>query len=225
MIISPQPVDARGNPQPTGSAREIGKDDFLRLFVTKLKHQDPINPMEDEAFIAQLAQFSSLEQLTNLNQSLESSIQWDVLNNQTINNSVAAQLIGDEIVANLSEVFLSADNQPRVSFELDKFASSVQVDILDSSGETIRTIKDTELQIGRNSFVWDGKTDSGERAPEGSYSLQATATDADGIAFTPSLSIVGIVNGVVYRGGIAFLKIDGAEVALGDVREISRAAA
>ncbi len=221
MIISPQPVDARGNPIATGSMKELGKEDFLRLFVTKLRHQDPINPMQDEAFIAQLAEFSSLEQLTTLNENFESSIRWDVINNQTINNSVAAQLIGNEVVANLSELRLTEENAPKLSFELSEFAAGVELEIVDASGETIRTIKESDLPSGRNNVVWDGKDDDGERAPEGSYTVKITATNADGDTFTPSLSITGIVTGVVYRGGIAFLKLDGTEVALGDVEEIN----
>ena len=221
MIISPQPVDVRGNPAPTGALKEIGKDDFLRLFVTKLKHQDPLSPMEDGAFIAQLAEFSSLEQLSNLNDNIESSLRWDVLNNQTINNSVAAQLIGNEVVANLSELRLTEENSPKLSFELSEFASSVEINIVEASGETIRTIKNSDLTSGRNTVVWDGNTDDGERAPAGSYSVNITAVDANGETFDTSLSITGIVTGVVYRGGIAFLKLDGAEVALGDVEEIN----
>lgn len=221
MIISPQPVDARGNPIPTGAQKELGKDDFLRLFVTKLRYQDPMSPMQDEAFIAQLAEFSSLQQLTALNDNFEASIRWDVINNQTINNSVAAQLIGKQVVANLSELRLTEENAPKLSFELSEFASSIEIEIVDAAGDTIRTIKESQLPSGRNDLVWDGNNEDGERAPEGSYTVTITATDANGESFNTSLSITGIITGVVYRGGIAFLKIDGTEVALGDVEEIN----
>lgn len=221
MIISPQPVDARGNLIPTGAQKELGQEDFLRLFVTKLRYQDPMSPMQDEAFIAQLAEFSSLQQLTALNENFEASIRWDVINNQTINNSVAAQLIGRQVVANLSELRLTEENAPKLSFELSEFASSIEIEIVDAAGETIRTIKESQLPSGRNDVVWDGNNEDGERAPEGSYTVTITATDANGESFNTSLSITGIITGVVYRGGIAFLKIDGTEVALGDVEEIN----
>lgn len=221
MIISPQPVDARGNLIPTGAQKELGQEDFLRLFVTKLRYQDPLSPMQDEAFIAQLAEFSSLQQLTALNENFEASIRWDVINNQTINNSVAAQLIGKQVVANLSELRLTEENAPKLSFELSEFASSIEIEIVDAAGETIRTIKESQLPSGRNDLVWDGNNEDGERAPEGSYTVTITATDANGESFNTSLSITGIITGVVYRGGIAFLKIDGTEVALGDVEEIN----
>ncbi len=221
MIISPASTTAQGELAPTGSQKKVGKDEFLKLFVTKLKYQDPLSPMEDEAFIAQLAQFSSLEQLQNMNSNLASSIDWDVINNQTVNNSVAAQLIDREVIANLSELSLGEENTPKVSYDLDEFASEVDIKILDVNGDAVRSISFKEIAGGRNDFVWDGKNDAGERVAPGSYSVEMTATDANGGVLNPSLSIVGIVKGVVYRGGIAFLKIDGAEVALGDVREIN----
>ena len=77
------------------------------------------------------------------------------------------------------------------------------------------------MPSGRNEVIWDGKTDDGERAPAGSYTVNITSVDANGETFDTSLSITGIVTGVVYRGGIAFLKLEGAEVALGDVEEIN----
>ncbi|HSH00429.1 MAG TPA: flagellar hook assembly protein FlgD [candidate division Zixibacteria bacterium] len=221
MIISPQATDTRGNAITTGAQQVVGKDEFLKLFVTKLKHQDPLDPMKDEDFIAQLAQFSSLEQLTNMNANLESSINWDVLNNQTINNSIAAQLIGTEVVAELSEVYLSSHNAPKIAFELPEPAASVSIQILDRAGNVVRTLDRQDVPAGHNSIVWDGKDENGERMPEGTYTLAGSAVGRDGGSLEPSLSMVGVVSGVVYRGGIAFLKLDGAEVALGDVREIN----
>ncbi len=221
MDIAPVQTTADGLPAPTGSQKDVGKDDFLKLFVTKLRNQDPLSPMEDSEFIAQLAQFSSLEQLQNMNENLLSSIDWDVINNQTINNSVAAEIIGKEVTANLSELALGEDNTPKITYELEEFASDVTIDIIDFNGETVRTVKLTDIAGGRNSFVWDGNNDAGDRMPAGSYQLDVSATTANGTTMEPSLSIVGVVTGVVYRGGQAFLKIDGAEIALGAVREIN----
>jgi len=221
MIIAPAATTTDGRPAPTGSQKAIGKDDFLKLFVTKLRNQDPLKPMDDEAFIAQLAQFSSLEQLQNMNDNLSKSINWDMLNNQTVNNSVAAQIIGREVVANLSDLALGEENTPKISYELSETAKDVRIDILDANGDTVRSVKLEDVASGRNSFVWDGKNDAGDRLPPGSYTVEISATNANGVELEPSLTITGVVQGVVYRGGVAYLKLDGAEISLGDVREIN----
>ena len=100
MIISPVATDSNGNPKATGSAQSMGQDDFLNMMITKLKYQDPMKPMDDEDFIAQLAQFSTLEQMNNIADGIASSNQWDFLQMQSINNSMATGLIGKDIIAN-----------------------------------------------------------------------------------------------------------------------------
>ena len=96
-FISPIPTDSRGNEIKTGSAQELGRNDFLELLIAKLQNQDPLKPMEDEDFIAQLAQFSSLEQMNNIAEGISASNEWDFLQMQSINNTMAAGLIGKEV--------------------------------------------------------------------------------------------------------------------------------
>jgi flagellar basal-body rod modification protein FlgD len=70
------PTAAATAPQ-AASQKTVGKDEFLRLFVTQLKYQDPLSPMDSTGFTTQLAQFSSLEQLTNLNDGMKSLLTFD----------------------------------------------------------------------------------------------------------------------------------------------------
>jgi len=219
-FISPIQVDSRGNPIQTGHLRELGKDDFLKLLVTKLQNQDPMNPMQDEAFVAQLAQFSSLEQLSNLNENLMQSLDWDYLQMQTINNTMATSLIGREIKATGNNLYLDEDNMPQMGYSASEFAETVRITISDGNGLVVRTIELENVPAGSNTFIWDGKDKNGERLAEGFYSVSASGVGAEGEAINVSTSIEGRVTGVVYRQGSAYLTVNGMEIPLADVTSI-----
>ena len=87
---------------PNAADRILDKDDFLELLIAKLSNQDPLDPMQDEDFVAQLAQFSSLEQLSNMNENLMQDIQWNYMLSQTISNTMATSLIGRTVRADSS---------------------------------------------------------------------------------------------------------------------------
>ncbi len=84
---------ASSSPPLPAAQKTVGKDEFLRLFVTQLKFQDPLNPMDSAGFTTQLAQFSSLEQLTNLNDGMKSLL----LSQNSLQNSLSANLIGKQV--------------------------------------------------------------------------------------------------------------------------------
>jgi flagellar basal-body rod modification protein FlgD len=198
----------------------LGKDDFLQLLVAKLQYQDPMDPMADEDFIAQLAQFSSLEQMYNISEGISASNQWDYLQMQSINNTMAAGLIGKEIEANYEGVFLDTNSTPTISFTTDDYASDIKFVIRDSSGQIVATLHEADVEAGTGSVVWDGTDSTGNRVAEGYYSVEAAATDSNGAAFTPQLGLVGVVSAITYRDGAAYLIVNGTEIPLGDVRGV-----
>jgi len=216
-FISAVATDANGNPIQTGANQELGKDDFLELLVTKLQYQDPLNPMEDSDFIAQLAQFSSLEQLSNIAGSMDYSNEVDYLQMQSINNTMSASFIGKEIKADYSGVYLEESGDSVISFTTDEYAEDIQFVIKDSSGSTVVTLEMKDVEAGVNTIDWDGKDNLGNRADAGYYYVEAKGTDASGNTFTPSLSLIGTVSSISYRNGAAYLKVNGMEIALGDV--------
>jgi flagellar basal-body rod modification protein FlgD len=222
-VISPISSTNTGSSSSSTAAEatsSLDKDDFLQLLVTKLTNQDPLNPMEDEAFIAELAQFSSLEQMQNMNTSLENSLQWDYLQMQTINNTMATSLIGKGIKASFDGVYLNSNNSPQIQFTTDRAASSIKIEIKNSSGTVVRTLTEKDIPAGENSIKWDGKDNNGERLDTGYYSISITGYDLSGDSFTPSTFVEGNVNGVVYHDGAAYLQVDGMEIPLGNVSEI-----
>lgn len=219
-FISPMRTDTNGNVIQTGSLQSLGKDQFLQLLVTKLQYQDPLEPMQDEDFVAQLAQFSTLEQMSNISDGINTSNEWDYLQMQSLNNVMASGLIGKDVKATYSSVYLDADNSPTISYTLEDDAQEVKLVVYDSDGSVVATLYDENQTNGSHSITWDGTDSRGNRAAEGYYTIEAVATDADGSTFEPSLSLVGTVQSVVYRDGSAYLTVDGVEVALGDIEAI-----
>lgn len=222
-FISPVAMDSNGNQRTTGSMQTLGKDDFLQLLVTKLQYQDPLKPMEDEDFIAQLAQFSTLEQMNNIADGISSSNEWDFLQMQSLNNMLASGLIGKEVKADFSGVYLDDSNSPSIGFELSEHAEKVTFQIFDSQNTLIATITEEDLPAGSHRITWDGKDQLGNRAAEGFYTVQASGTTPSGTKVTPELSLVGIVTKIMYRDGGAYLTVNGTEIALGDIESVSQA--
>lgn len=204
----------------TATTDTLGKDDFLELLVTKMTNQDPLEPMEDSEFIAELAQFSQLEQTYNMNQLLEEAVNLDYLQMQTINNTMATNLIGKEVQASYESIYLSETNTPEINFTTDEYAKEVTITITNSEGTVVRTLTGESLAAGENSISWDGRDDSGKRLEAGMYSIEVEASDAEGNSVTSSTYVRGLVEGVVYRDGAALLKVNGMEITLANVEQI-----
>ncbi len=204
----------------TTNEKVMGKDDFLRLLVAKLSNQDPMNPVQDEDFAAQLAQFSSLEQLSNMNQNLTQDLQWNYLLSQTISNTMATSLIGRTVRADASQVFLPTNGAANVALNLDRPATDVTITIKDANGNTVRTIAMHGVDKGDQTVNWDGTSDDGTQQVAGLYSVTISATDGNGNVFTPGQYVQGKVSGVTYKEGIALLSLDGQLLPLASVLEV-----
>jgi flagellar basal-body rod modification protein FlgD len=221
-FISPVSTRTTGSSSGSGATGtdQLGKDDFLQLMVTKLQYQDPLNPMEDEDFIAQLAQFSSLEQMSNIADGIATSNEWDFLQMQSLNNVLASNLIGREVEADFSGVYLDESNQPKITYTLPQTAQEIKFEIRNSSGELVANMSAEDLVAGAHTITWDGKDSLGNRADAGYYTIKATAANAAGTSVTPKLGVIGVVSTVTYRDGSAYVMIDGTEIALGDIRSV-----
>ncbi|RKX32213.1 MAG: hypothetical protein DRP46_01620 [Candidatus Zixiibacteriota bacterium] len=222
-IISPVVTDSNGNPVATGSSQILDKDDFMTLLVAQMTNQNPLEPMDNTEFIAELAQFSSLEQMQNMNALLEQSLEWDYLQMQTVNNTNATSLIGREVQATFSNIYLDEDNLPQINYTSAEYAQSVTIEILNADGAVVRTLDMEDIAAGGNSIVWDGKDENGDRLESGFYTIQISAVNGEGESFTPSTYVEGIVDGVVYRDGSAYLQINGLEISLAEVTSIQAA--
>ena len=182
MIDATTPTQSGTNATATGNANvqaavsALGSDVFLRLLVTQLQSQDPTNPVKNEDFVAQLAQFTTLEQATSTNKLLEKLIGQDTQRTQLD----LVNLIGRTVVAQGDTVSIAEDEQPTLAYALSGEARSVTIKVLDSDKQVIRTFESTDLQkAGANQVQWDGLNDSGDRVPEGVYQFIVKAEDGN----------------------------------------------
>jgi len=186
----------------TSPKKELGREDFLKLLVEQLKHQDPLNPMESTEFTAQLAQFSSLEQLFGMNENL-AGIR-EVLSNQDKENVL--ELIGKTVKADDNTILIKDGNAVSGLYVLEETADAA-ISIYDSNGIEIRRLYPGMQDAGEYDVAWDGKDSSGEMAEDGIYSFEITATDKAGNYVTANTYITGEVTGVTYKYGIPYLII------------------
>lgn len=199
----------------------LGKDEFLRLLTVQMQHQDPMSPMDNQEMLAQLAQFSSLEQLSNINTNLQNNLDLNLLLTQVLSNTAAAGLVGKTVVANSNAVTLGSSGAASVGFNLDGAAERVVVTIKDSAGMTVRTLEGQDLEAGRNELAWDGKDANGRPVTAGTYSVTIQAFDSEGNEVAASTLTRGEVSGVRFKDGQAYLVVDGQEISISDVVEIT----
>ena len=182
--------DTKTTVQPKGSDT-MGKSAFLTLFTAQLKNQDPTDPVKNEAFVAQLAQFSQLEATTNMANSLTqlaSSMQGDRMLS-------ASGLIGRSVTAAGLPATLSGGQPVSGTVSLPNGASSVQLDIFDAAGKPVRSLVAGTQQPGTPAFTWDGLDNNGNALPDGAYSVVATATVA-GAKSTAAVNMTGTVQSI-----------------------------
>ena len=195
----------------------LGKDDFLKLLVTQMKSQDPLNPMDDKEYVAQLAQFSSLEQLTNINTGVTSMN--TALGQQTQLSAVG--FIGKEVKSNGYKLSKEGTTVSALSYTLPNQAANVTMNVMDANGNIVRTVDMGAKAAGNQAFQWDGKNDSGVSVPDGLYAVGITATDASGNGMMVTSSVTGKVTGTSMTNGVFQLKLsDGRTVNFTDVQEV-----
>ena len=208
----------------TSSGSNMDKEDFLLLLVTQFQYQDPLNPMEDQEFVAQMAQFSSLEQLMNLNTSMESLT--DATENQQMLN--ATSYIGKQVSVTGNKIgkVTSADGQTTVSTFRYAFGDNVRegvLTVMDANGNTVYT----ESLAGKSAnttfeFNWSGLNDKGQVAPDGAYTVGLAAYNSSGESVLSDQVVDATVTSVVTENDTVYLGLDGGQLMeLANVRQVS----
>jgi len=199
------------SPIASGSST-LDQDTFLKLLTTQLQHQDPLNPMSNEEFVAQLAQFSSLEQLQGVNSQLESL----TLINTSMNNASMVNLLGKEVVASSDTFHYDGEGGQNIMFQSETDIADGTITVQDENGNVVDTISISNLDSGENTIYWDGVGNSGE-VPEGDYHFVINATDANGNAVATSPLVQGVVDRLSFESGSPQPYVDGVAVSIGSI--------
>lgn len=209
----------QGSASARSAADEIGTN-FMTLLVTQLKNQDPLKPMENTELTSQLAQINTVNGIENLNKTLQ-DIDSQIGAGQQLQ---AAMLIGRGVMVPGDQVLAGAEGVTTpFGVELDHSAARVQVSLLSETGEVVRRYDLGAMAAGSDTLVWDGRTQSGELAPEGAYRLAIDARGPGGESLPARGLHYAFVNGVsVDRSGEPLLDVGGVSepVRLSDVRQI-----
>ncbi len=158
----------------TSSKKTLGQDDFLNLLVAQLQHQDPLDPQENSEFIAQMAQFSGLEQQVNTNERLDQLISAQ----GNVEQMSAFSLLGRNVIVASEDLYLQGDSV-ELGFSLDGEADDVTLEVLDEDGKVVTSFSMDDLKQGYNFVSWDG-TDGSGKPLEGLYSIKIKGTDSAG---------------------------------------------
>ncbi len=200
--------------------KALDKDAFLTLLVAQLKNQDPLSPLQPHEFAAQLAQFSSVEQLTQLNEAMavqDMNSQLAILLGKT---SFSAALLGKTVAAAGDQVAVPATGQARVRVEVGGSGGKATLRLLDASGNEVATRDLGTLPAGRQTLALPADL------PPGTYRYQVKVTTATGGQETPvpvTTFTLGVVEGVSFKDGRIVLRLGGLEVPLDDIAEIEPA--
>ena len=199
----------------TTGSKELGQGDFLKLLVTQLKHQDPLNPTNNTEFVAQLAQFSQLEQSVKQAQLLQRSLDAQAASFQF----TLLPMVGRRVGLDMPLVQVGA-GPATIRYALEKDAARVSINVLDQQGQVIRTMEYAGRPSGLNVAEWDGKNQNGTPMPAGVYRYALSATDAQGASVTSQGRAELTVSGIRMEEGAAKLVVGNFTVEPSDVVEL-----
>ena len=170
----------------------IGQDEFLKLMTTQLNNQDPMKPMASGEFFSQIAQFSSVAGIQDLQKSF-SQVASAMLSSQALQ---ASAMVGRTVLVPSSEAELKAGENIQGTADLTSSTSDLAIGVYDAAGQLVRQINMGPQTAGSVPFKWDGLTDDGKTAPAGKYQLKAIS-EVDGKAVAASTNVAAKVDSVV----------------------------
>lgn len=196
----------------------LGQDAFLELMLTQIKHQDPLNPMESGDFLSQIAQFGTVNGITELNNSF-ASLSGSLQSSQALQ---ASTMVGNTVLVPGNTSELVSGGQITGAVDLSSSTSNLVLNITDATGQTVRQVDLGSHAGGLTKFTWDGLDNSGNPLPSGSYTIEAAGL-IGGEAVAQSVLVNAKVESVTLskNGGEPLLNLGVlGTVSINEVREI-----
>lgn len=208
--------------QQTASAASnelVSADQFMQLLVAQLENQNPFEPQEGTEFVAQLAQFANLEQMTQMNEGLDYIAlgQVGLLSQQTV------MMLGKDVTYAGNSVSLDADGTT-IMYNLNASATDMQLTVYDDAGVAMGTAQHAPRNAGMNTFEWDGTVRDAEgnvvQLEPGDYTYAINASDGESSIVSTTYS-TGRVSGVTYDNDYAQLMVGGKRILPEDVIRVT----
>lgn len=217
-IVKYEDYQAQQKNKPTNT--QMGQTEFLTLFTTQLKNQNPLDPVKNEAFVAQLAQFSQLEATTAMKTSMQNLVS-SLANDRLLG---ATSLIGKTVAVPDGPVTVTDSTVSQGVVNLPTGADGIKLQVYNDKGILVRTQIIGAQPVGDFTIAWDGMTDGGTAAPNGTYRYVANV-NSNGNVTKPTVNTYAPVTGVTSAGtadGVMLLEIAGGKtVNLADVKRVS----
>lgn len=201
----------------SNSMSSLGVNDFITLMTTQLKYQDPTNPQDSTQFIAQLAQFSTVSGVQEMNASISTLVD-QLKNSQALN---ATSLVGHVVLIDADSIDVADGDAVAGVVNTPDNTSNINLIITDDSGQVVRQMSVTAAE-GTSPFVWDGTDDSGEAVAAGTYNIEAIANVA-GKSTSLTTSLAATINSVTIDSSTSSLQLNTdtlGSVQMADVKQV-----
>lgn len=205
-------------PAVRGPGGALGKDDFLQMLVAQMRNQDPLNPMKGEEFAAQLAQFSSLEQLVNLGEKLDTQAAWQESMAQAIHNNSGMAALGKTVLASGNNVVVPAEGKASVTVAVSGAGGAGTLRVYDASGKEVAAQPLGDVAGGRQTFELSGSL------PPGTYTYAVEVSTADGTEVPVETFTSAKIDGIRYGREGAVLTSGGLSFPIASIFEITTGA-
>ncbi len=184
---------------------KMGKDAFLKILAVQLENQDPLDPVDQKKFASELAQFSQLEQLTNMNQKMDKLTE-DVPERMKFHG---AAFLGREVSSSGNNIqYDGRSERVEVPFFLKQDVEKLMVRIYDDKNQMIKQFEKDAHSAGSHNMIWDGLDGSNRFATKGNYRIEVWGWDKNFERFKADTKTKGVVTGVSFENGQTVLQVD-----------------